>query len=287
MVPDFTLVFGDDRAPVSDGGRQVNEWLDDCDQVFARAFSSGALRWIHCLGLGVFAFSASSRVVTVWPEPDAEHDAIIETFSRIVAPLILQDMGWQALHAGAVAGPSGVLAFCGRSGSGKSTLAFAMELAGYRQVADDVLMLRLDQERVMSRQLPFKPRLRPDSLAYFAHMRPAPSFSGPQIVEIPLSAIYLLQQNETLNKPRLSLLPQARAFSEVLAQAECFDAENPRYTRRLVESYLELAARVPVYSLKYRPSFQHLSNLCGAIMETVGACSSSFPRCLQWACPHD
>ena len=56
-----------------------------------------------------------------------------------------------------------------------------------------------------------------------------------------------------LTSQRISLIPQARAFSELLAHAHCFDAEDPAQTRRLVDDYLELVARVPVFALEYQP----------------------------------
>jgi hypothetical protein len=53
------------------------------------------------------------------------------------------------------------VAFCGKSGSGKSTLSFAMQEVGYWQFADDALLLRIEQDRIIAPQLPFVPRLRP------------------------------------------------------------------------------------------------------------------------------
>ena len=65
--------------------------------------------------------------------------------------------------------------------------------------------------------------------------------------------VFLLQPNPDLSGQRISLMPQARAFSELLAHAHCFDAEDPAQTRRLVDDYLELVARVPVFALEYQP----------------------------------
>ena len=140
----LTLAFAGGDAPTPGTGRKVNEWCDDNGEVFARAHTSKDLHWIDWPGLGVFAFSAGSHEVRVWPEPGTQHEAIVDTFSRTLEPVILQTLGWQALHAGAAVGPTGVVAFCGRKGSGKSTLAFAMHQAGWRQFADDALVLRFE-----------------------------------------------------------------------------------------------------------------------------------------------
>src|SRR5262249_7729920 len=87
---------------------------------------------------------------------------------------------------------------------------------------------------------------------------------------VPLGAVFILRPHGGLVKPRISLLPRTRAFSELLDHAECFNAIDQGHTRRLLESYLELAARVPVYTLEYRPSFQDISELTRAVMEVAG-----------------
>jgi hypothetical protein len=64
-------------------------------------------------------------------------------------------------------------------------------------------------------------------------------------------------------------MPQARAFSELLAHAHCFDAENPTQTRRLVDDYLGLVTRVPVFALEYQPDLQQLPQLIRAVVEAA------------------
>jgi hypothetical protein len=250
--------------------------------VCARAFSDGHLQQIEWPGLGLFVFSAGSREVTVWPERGAKHEVIFETFSRLLQPVILQALGWVALHASAVLGPAGLLAFCGRSGSGKSTLAFALQRLGCWQIADDALVLRLDHDQVMVCPLPFTPRLRPNSRAHFAQAgRYLPPAAERQSNDVPLTAMFLLRQNVNLTSPRISQLPKARAFSELLAHAHCFDIENPVHTNRLADDYLKLSARVPVCTLEYQPDFSSLSTVTCALMRAANrlvACDDSRPR---------
>jgi len=265
----LTLVFAGGKAPSGEVGQEVNQWLDENGQAYARAFSSGSLYWIHWRGVGVFAFTDDSLVVRVWPEPDSRQEGVAYVFAML-RPVILQALGWQALHAGAAVGPAGALAFCGRSSSGKSTLAFAMQQVGWRQFADDALLLRLDPSCVAACPLPFTPRLRPASRAYFERVSLPPS-PEPLSAEVPLTAVFLLQQDGSLNGPRVSLIPRSRAFSEVLPHAHCFDMVDPTHTRRLVESYLGLAASVPVFKLEYGPDFQRLSHITSAVVETAAS----------------
>jgi hypothetical protein len=264
----LTLVFANDQASPLGMGRQVNEWLDDGGVVLAREFSSGDLHCIDWLGLGVFGFKAGSRKVRVWPQPDACHEAVVEAFSRTLQPLILQVLGWQALHAGAAVWHTGVLAFCGNKGSGKSTLAFAMRQAGWQQFADDALVLRLDGDRVMACALPFTPRLRPASRAHFGNGHLLPGRET-HLAEVPLVAVFLLKQDFDLVRPRVTLIQKARAFSELLAHAYCFDATDLTHTRQLVEDYLRVTACVPTFTLEYQPNFQYLPQLTRAVVDAV------------------
>jgi hypothetical protein len=262
-------------APVA--GRQVNEWTDECGKVFARAFSSDDHYRIDWPGVGAFAFRAGSRDVLVWPEPDARHEDISDTFDRLLQPVILQALGKQVLHAAASVGPGGTIAFCGNAGSGKSTLGFAMRQVGYRQLADDALVLQLEPDRVSVCPLPFAPRLREASRLHFGYsdQNPAPRVDV-RPADLVLSAIFLLRQDEQTERPRLALLPQAQAFSALLAHAHCYDAQDRSHTRRLADSYLAMASLVPVFALQYRPGLQQLPQLTEIIKDAAGTCSANY-----------
>jgi hypothetical protein len=253
-------------------GRQVNEWTDECGKVLARAFSSDDHYRIDWPGLGAFAFRPGSREVLVWPEPDARHEEISDTFDRLLQPVILQALGKQALHAAASVGPSGTIAFCGSARSGKSTLGFAMRQAGYRQLADDAVVLQLEQDRVSVYPLPFAPRLRPASRLHFGYSEqiPAPPVDL-RPADLALSAMFLLRQDDQIERPQLTVLPQAQAFSAVLAHAHCYDVQDPTHTRHLVESYLAVVSLVPVFALQYRPDLQRLPQLIQIIQDAAGS----------------
>ena len=209
-------------------GRQVNEWRGDCGRVFARAFSAEDHYRIDWPGLGAFAFRPGSCDVLVWPEPNASHKELSDTFDQLLQPIILQALGKQALHAAAAVGPSGTIAFCGNTGSGKSTLGFAMQQAGYRQLADDALVLQLEQDQVSVRPLPFAPRLRPASRLHFGYAGQIPSPPVHfQPADLVLSSVFLLRQDDQIKCPRLTALPQAQAFPALLAHAYCYDAQDP------------------------------------------------------------
>jgi hypothetical protein len=274
----LSLIISAGVAPKA--GRQVSEWRDECGNVFARAFSADDHYRIDWSGLGTFAFRPGSHDVLVWPEPDARHEEISDTFDRLLQPVILQALGKPALHAAAVVGPSGTIAVCGNKGSGKSTLAFAMGQAGYRQLADDALVVQLERDRVSVCPLPFAPRLRPASRLHFGYSEkiPAPPVDV-RPADLALSAMFLLRQDDQIERPQLTVLPQAQAFSALLAHAHCYDVQDPTHTRRLVESYLAVVSLVPVFALQYRPDLQQLPQLIEIIQDAAGwsnAKSSTF-----------
>ncbi len=270
--PTLTLAAVGNSVPLPATGRKVIEWFDDDGEVSLRAFAGDDLGWIDCPGFGLFAFSPDTCEVRVWPEPDTRYEAVVDTF-EMLQPVILQALGWrQALHASAAVGPAGVFAFCGNSGSGKSTLAFAMHRLGWQQFADDALVLRIDGDHQKASLLPFRPRLRQASRAYFIQSHGTlPLFPQLEPADVPLAAIFILRQDAGLSSPSVSRVPQARAFSHVLAHAHCFDAENPRHTRQLVDDYLGLVGSVPVFSLEYPPDLQQLTRLTCAVMETAAS----------------
>jgi hypothetical protein len=275
----LTLVFGRGAAPESARRRRVGDWIDDSGRVLAWAFSGENLDWIEFSGVGKFAFSIDSTEVCVWPDPQASREVIFDTFSRILQPIILQALGQQALHAAGVVGPGGVLAFCGGKGSGKSTLAFAMQQAGWQQFADDALVLRFDECCVTACPIPFTPRLRPDAAHFTAVYGPI-ARAQPQLTNLPLAAVFLLQQDNSVNSPRVSLQRGAAAFSKLLAHAHCFDGGDLGHVRQLLRNYLEVVARVPVFTLEYQPNFQALPQLTHAVVEaalraTAGGADSS------------
>jgi hypothetical protein len=61
----------------------------------------------------------------------------------------------------------------------------------------------------------------------------------------------------------------AEAFSKLLPHVHYFDGDDPRHMRQLMEDYLEVVARVPIFTLEYPPSFQSLPQLTGVVMNTA------------------
>ncbi len=105
------------------------------------------------------------REIVVAPDPGVS-DELIRGFiigSGLGATLYLR--GQLVLHASAVAGDQGVVAFIGESGWGKSTIAASLHACGARLVADDLVVIdQVDGQHIVYPGLP-EFRLWPDSIA--------------------------------------------------------------------------------------------------------------------------
>ena len=229
----------------------------------------GVQRWLEWRDVGLFGFTLTSPAVDAWVLPDVDDRAARRCFAREIEPILLQAHGWEALHASAVAGPDGAIAFCGTTGAGKSTTAYAMRARGFRQLADDHLVFSVDGSQPGGRPtiypLSFEPNLRPKSVAHFESYEVHPT-EGVEQEALPLAALVLLEQAPHLTAA-VSITPVSptRAFSEILPHAHAFDPADPAETERLTRSYLALVDQVPVFRVAYRPSFVVLDRLVDAI----------------------
>lgn len=271
----LTLEF-DDHPWTSDGSARVStDWRDEDDQPFAVGWTDRQARWITWNGLGTFVFRDNSASVRFHPEPQVNRDHAAGFFARVVQPLILQAQGAPALHGSAVANAQGSIVFCGVSGNGKSTLAFALaNTPGFSQVADDAVVLSprtSDDFAVMA--LPFRPRLRPSASSHFGTRNtPAQDTAGIAMDEAraTLRAVVLLEQRDDApTEPPVVRVSASRAFTRLLTHAHCFDQADRPGMRVMVQHYLTLADRVPVFDLTYRADFERLPRLAAAVIDAA------------------
>src|SRR3954447_26295884 len=129
--------------------------------------------WAYLPVVGAFRSEPDGRVLAV-PNEDAPDDLVVDTYRRTIAPMTLQLLGRQVLHASAIETPGGVIGFCADSQTGKSTIAYGLSRCGYRVCADDALAFDTEGSRVRMLELPFSIRLRPGSAAYFGVPIPPP-----------------------------------------------------------------------------------------------------------------
>jgi hypothetical protein len=264
---ELVVCDGVDPPPAATGSI-VHEWRDDRAAVFARAFGRDGRYRLEWRGLGTIAFATGSAQVRLWPAPESSRADVLDGFTRIALPVVLQALGAETLHASAVATPAGALAFCGRSGAGKSTLAYALgRQPDTSQLADDAVVIAMDGARPEVLPLAFRPRLRESARAALRAAVAAP-MTATDAARQPLAGIFLLEREERAVAPvRVDRLPAHEAFRALLPHAHCFDEGDRRGTARLVEHYLTIVERVPVWRLLYRPDFATLPLVLRAVLE--------------------
>jgi hypothetical protein len=188
---------------------------------------------------------------------------------RAVLPLFLQRRGTQVLHASAVRGPHGVVAFCGRAGSGKSTLAYELGRRGHELWSDDavaVTEVKPPRAMVLGGELRLLEDVR-------MHLGVAGGPVEPMVAPgaaAPLAAVVVLRApDDDVQTPATRVLEPSAAFSALVENAYVFDLEAGK--RLLSESYLTLASELPVHEV-VRPSelsgLQATADLVEALIRT-------------------
>jgi hypothetical protein len=279
-VPSLTIEAEVEKPPNPFGpdctGLQI--WDDKRGTVLAYCFERLGRHWVDVPTVASFGFVAPAETVTAIPHRPLQSALIRETYRRSVLPIVLQAGGAEVLHASAVRMPRGVVALCGVSGAGKSTLAVALSRRGYPLWADDIVALDTTGPHIDALPLPFEVRLRPQAAALFAEKldatRGAPAVRRAENAMEPaparlLALCVLAREDDGHDGVALTQLGAA-AVPALLSHAYCYSLEHAAFKRRMVEHYLDLVARVPVFELRFRPGLDRLPAIADMIEQTAG-----------------
>jgi hypothetical protein len=263
------LAIAEEEAVLPDRAEgEVEVWREQ-GQVCAYGYQARGQNWLHLPGLATFRFLRSEQPVIGIPTRSADTGAVRDAFERTALPLALQSLGRQVLHASAVRGAAGVIAFCGDSGTGKSTLAYAAARRGYQLWADDAVAFEVTGDDVTAVPLPFRMILRPESSAFFgvnADLARIPAAGRAE----PLTAVVILERSgEIGHGVAVSRLSGADAFSSALAQGYCYRPTDREQNARMVDDYLELCLRVPVVTARFEPRFESVEKLLDALANAL------------------
>jgi hypothetical protein len=252
-------------------------WRDAAGGVVAYARASGERYWMDLPGLATFCFDERSDHVVAAPHPGIGADAVAELYWHSALPLVVQARGGEVLHASGVLMPRGVVALCGASKSGKSTIAYGLHRRGYRLWADDAVALEVTEPAITALPLPFDVRLRPATAALFGLGEEAVRLAGGDSSEpmgrapAPLEAVCILDR--TRGAPgslMLAPLKASEAYPALLANAHCFSLEDPARKRLMLDRYLSLVARVPIFALAVPDRLEGLPAILDALERTFG-----------------
>lgn len=215
----------------------------------AYGYAAGGHNWLQLPRAATYRFTTATEPVVAVAAPGAFEGAIVDGFERTVLPLALQFFGSEALHASGVVAAHRVIALCGDSGVGKSTLAHVLSTRGHELWADDAVAFECRPEDVMAIPLPFRPILLPSSVAAFG----APDeTAAAQQVDRPLACVVVLGRAPA-GEPGVSVTrcAPAEALEAAITQAYCYRPDDLERNRRMMNTYLELVARVPVFAVNF------------------------------------
>lgn len=284
----FTLRFEPrPAAAVLEDGREaarVQTWRDLSGAVCAHGYAGPGWLAMELPGTGTFTLprrpSPTLRrgkpdTIGVVPARGATREKVEDLYRRTVVPLFLQALGSETLHASAITTALGAIAFCGERGAGKSTIAYALGARGFAQHADDTLVLDVSEGSITTQPLPFTPRLRPASAAFFGHAVGLAPIVSSQAER--LSAVFVLSRDEAVSGPEVKKLGAAQALQALLAHAHCFEPDNPTERRRLLANYLDISTRVPVFAVTFAPGLGGLDRLLDTMLAAAGEAWGTVP----------
>ena len=231
-------------------------WRDWSGVPRAYGYSSNGHHWIRLPDVAAYRFTPGGSVVEA-VAIGAPRQEVEDAYQRHVLPFVLQALGSELLHASGVVAPSGALAFCGGSSVGKSTLAHRLAGRGHAPLADDALMFEPAEAGVDAVRIPFTTRVEGRATRVDA--------SGSE--RFPLAAVFVLERTAEVDPahPEVTALPHSAAFPLLLYHAHCFSFRDMRRTRLMTDRYLQLAARVPAFRLRYQPDMDRLPAVLDAV----------------------
>jgi len=276
-LPDLEVLAArpaDDTAQFP--GVRQQEWFDTEGRLAAFGGGTATAWWMHWPHRGTFHFSSTGPVLA-YPDPAADPADLHDTFERHVLPFVLIGREHEGLHASAVGLDDGVAAFCAVSGTGKSSLALGLARRGAVHWADDTLVVRVDEDRVLAVGLPFPPRVDRSVVDALEDGRgalddgkngPGPTADGASVrvtagATRVLRRIYFVSRDPRLDpaRPSIRVVEGPAAFERLLAHAHPFDLPGPDRRRHMIERLLRIARAVPAYDLRFAPDLTSLPRL--------------------------
>lgn len=282
----LTIARSDAPRPPKPGSNDpgVRLWCGFDGNIYCHGYTLNGDHWLHLQHVASYCFSPGSDVVTAFPEVAVLRDLVSDGFYRFVLPIALQALKreWEVLHASGVRMPQGVVAFCGTSTMGKSTLAYGLSQRGYPLWADDNVVLQTSGQSISVIHLPtYKVRLRPASAAFFGLTptgeRTTVEMEGSQQIPVPqapLAALCVLKRDlEASHGEAVSIrrLLSSQAFTAVLDHALCFSLHDTNRKRLMMQHYLDLVARTPVFEVRFQEGMERLPIILNGIEEALNS----------------
>ena len=272
----FRLVVVEGASLSADAGPAEVVIRDRDGTVCAFGWRASADYWLRFPGIGTFRLRPEELEVAVVEGGGLDSPPVLDAYYSAVLPLAYHLIGYEALHASAVLTSAGVVAFCALSETGKSTLAFGLSRRGNSLWTDDVLVFEIGSgQGVACHPVPFTAHLRPQTQAHFGvgHEETTILRSAEHSRLAPFAALLLIEREERSDQPPVESerLPLSKALPAVLPHAFRFTLNDPERKRRMMQSYLDLVARVPVVRVGFVPGFEHIPRVLDGLEEAIRA----------------
>jgi hypothetical protein len=274
VIPGLRIASRIARVPDLDGFDEapVEVWRDRDGRLAAWAHTDGSDRWMYLPGVASYRIRPGNREVVAIPHSPGLTDLVVGGYWRTVLPMAVQLSGREVLHASAVVTAAGVVGFCAASMTGKSTLAYELSRRGYGLWSDDALAFDTTRTSIDALALPFQLQLR-EPYDDESHARTsAPASSGSE-ASIPLAAVCTLERARAADAPesaQVRRLAPAEAFRPLLSHAYCYSLDQIERNREMIGHYIDLAARIPIFNVVFRPRLEQLPSVLGTIERVVG-----------------
>ena len=271
----FRLVVAE-CASLSADGEPAEVVIRDRDgTACAFGWRAGGDYWLRFPEIGTFRLRPEEGEVALVEGGGIDSPPVLDTYYSAVLPLAYHLVGYEALHASAVLTPAGVVGLCALSETGKSTLAFGLSRRGNSLWTDDVLVFEIGSgQGVLCHRVPFTAHLRPQTQAHFGvgHKETTVLRSAEEHSRLaPFAALLLIEREERSDQLLVESerLPSSKALPAVLPHAFRFTLSDPERKRRMMQSYLDLVARVPVVRVVFVPGFEHMPRVLDGLEEAI------------------
>jgi hypothetical protein len=257
-IADVDPLASDDRV-----GRVVLR--DDAGAPRAYGGTEAGRFWIRVPEVGYFELGTGADEVRASVPSRVSQELVLDGYHGIALPLLTQAvLGYEVLHASAVLVEGCAVAFCAKTGVGKSTIASSLSRRGFSLWADDAVGFVSETGQLPgSVFLPFTVGGR--------------SISPPGgRDQVPFAAVCLLQRlarDEGDGPIAISRPSASDAVAALIAHGYRFAPQPQARRRRMVQRYLDVAARVPVLVVRFAPERNHFPELLdrieSAFMEAI------------------
>lgn len=235
------------------------------------------LRWSS---LFEFVVTANGREIVARPLKKSS----VETFSTYLLGQVLSfalvKRGLESLHSSAVVINRGAVGFLGDCGQGKSTLLASFVAAGYRQLTDDLLLLKKIRSSVMALPGPARIKLMPkvarllgadgpsmNDLAY----KKVISLSASQMQQSPvrLRALYLLVEGSNSDEIKIASLKGRKVLLAMVKNSFNVMINDKYRLKRQFAWAAAIASTVPVRTISYPRNLRLLPRVRAAILKDI------------------